>query len=340
MIARTTAVCVLCSAMAWSTHAAEPAWQPMLGDLPKTEKAGFGGLCGLCVDHATGAVIVNISDRGFYRSTDGAKTFHRVSDTQPKGRTEEPGCLLLDPTGKTKTLVSALVYGAPISTSTDGGTTWKAMHGKSSHVDWCAVDWTDPDRKFVLALKHEAGGLLILSRDGGASFTDVGKGYGTGWVFDAKTAVVAEAKSKDRPKPNLVRTTDAGQTWSPCGAYSPVGTGSAQALPKWHDGTLYWLVDGGLIATTDAGESWKKVSDIKDGRYGSIFGKDAKQLFILTAAGVIESADAGSTWAKPIAAPKELKGVVGLTWLDYDPTSDALYLMKMGSDLFKLTRGK
>jgi photosystem II stability/assembly factor-like uncharacterized protein len=326
--------------MAWSTHAAEPAWQPMLGDLPKTEKAGFGGLCGLCVDHATGAVIVNISDRGFYRSTDGAKTFHRVSDTQPKGRTEEPGCLLLDPTGKTKTLVSALVYGAPISTSTDGGTTWKAMHGKSSHVDWCAVDWTDPDRKFVLALKHEAGGLLILSRDGGASFTDVGKGYGTGWVFDAKTAVVAEAKSKDRPKPNLVRTTDAGQTWSPCGAYSPVGTGSAQALPKWHDGTLYWLVDGGLIATTDAGESWKKVSDIKDGRYGSIFGKDAKQLFILTAAGVIESADAGSTWAKPIAAPKELKGVVGLTWLDYDPTSDALYLMKMGSDLFKLTRGK
>lgn len=120
----------------------QPEWQALLGDLPKAEKAGFGGLCGVCVDRATSAVVINISDRGFYRSTDGGRTFRRISDTQPKGRTEEPGCLLLDPTGKTKTLLTALVYGAPIGISTDGGATWKAMHGKSSHIDWCAVDWT------------------------------------------------------------------------------------------------------------------------------------------------------------------------------------------------------
>jgi hypothetical protein len=29
-----------------------------------------------------------------------------------------------------------------------------------------------------------------------------------------------------------------------------------------------------------------------------------------------------------------------LTRLEYDPTRDALYVMKMGSDLFKLRRGK
>src|SRR5262249_24588298 len=211
----------------------------------------------------------------------------------------------VDGTGKTKTLVTALVYGAPVSTSSDGGATWKVMHGKSSHVDWCAVDWTDPDRKFVLALKHESGGMLIASRDGGASFAEIGKGYGTGWVFDGKTAVVAEAKTKDRPRPNLMRTTDAGRTWKPCGAYNPVGTGSAEALPKWRDGTLYWLVDGGLIATTDAGESWKKMSEIKEGRYGPIFGKDAKQMFVLTNAGINETTDGGATWGKPIAPPKE-----------------------------------
>jgi hypothetical protein len=28
-----------------------------------------------------------------------------------------------------------------------------------------------------------------------------------------------------------------------------------------------------------------------------------------------------------------------LLWLDYDPRHDVLYLMKMGSDLFKLPRG-
>jgi photosystem II stability/assembly factor-like uncharacterized protein len=212
------------------------------------------------------------------------------------------------------------------------------MDAKSSHVDWCAVDWTDPDLKFVLTLKHEAGGLLMASRDGGTTFTEVGKGYGSGWVFDGQTAVVAEAKNKDRPKPNLVRTTDGGKTWQPCGEYSPVGRESAQALPKWHDGSLYWLVEGALIASADKGATWKKVGDVKDGRYGPVFGKDAKHLFVLTGAGVVESTDGGATWAKPVAVPRDLKGVGGLTWLEYDPKNDVLYLMKMGSDLFKLSR--
>jgi hypothetical protein len=34
------------------------------------------------------------------------------------------------------------------------------LDNKSLHIDWCAVDWTTPDLKFVLALKHESGGLL------------------------------------------------------------------------------------------------------------------------------------------------------------------------------------
>lgn len=320
--------------------AEDPVWQAMLGDLAKSEKAGFHGLCGICVDHASGDVFINLSDKGFYRSTDGAKSFKRISDTQPKGRTEEPGCFLIDPTGKSKKLVTALVYGAPIGVSTDGGATWKMMDAKSSHVDWCAVDWTDPEMKFVLALLHEKGGLLIASQDGGKTFSEVGKNYGTGWIFDNQTAVVAEARTRDRPKPNLVRTTDGGKTWKPCGEYSPVGVNSAQALPKWHDGALYWLVDGALILTADKGETWKKVCDLKDGRYGPIFGKDSKHMFVLTGAGIVETTDAGAIWSKPIAPPRDLKGVGGLTWFDYDPRSDALYLMKMGSDLFKLARGK
>lgn len=341
MAIRVLSAAALLTLLCQATPAADdPSWQAMLGDLPKIEKAGSFNLCGICVDHANGDVFINLSDKGFYRSTDGAKTFKRLSDTQPKGRTEEPGCFLIDPTGKSKKMVTALVYGSPISVSTDSGVTWKMMNGKSAHVDWCAVDWTDPEMKFVLTLLHEKGGLLISSQDGGVSFTEVGKNYGTGWIFDNQTAVVAEAKTKDRPKPNLVRTTDGGKTWKPCGEYSPVGINSAQALPKLFEGTLYWLVDGSLIATTDKGETWKKVCDLKDGRYGPIFGKDAKQMFVLTGAGIVETTDGGATWSKPIAAPKEMKGVGGLTWLEYDPKSDSLYLMKMNSDLYKLSRGK
>ena len=37
-------------------------------------------------------------------------------------------------------------------------------------------------------------------------------------------------------------------------------------------------MDGAFIRSTDAGKTWNKLSDIKDGRYGPIFGKDAKQI--------------------------------------------------------------
>jgi hypothetical protein len=320
--------------------AAAADWQPIVTDLLKREKTGFGGLCGVVVDHQSGDLWVNLSDRGMFHSSDHGKTWKRVSDTQPKGRTETPGCWLLDPMGKGGKMVTSLVYGSAIAVSPDRAATWMYLDNKSVHIDWCAMDWTDPDVKFVLALKHEAGGLLLASTDSGKSFVEVGKGYGTGWVFDSQTAVVARTKSKGTLKPNLLRTTDGGKTFKSCGDYSPVGRNSAQALPKWRAGTLYWLTDEGLIATINNGETWKKLGEIKDAQYGPIFGKDETQMFVLTKAGVVESTDGGATWSKPLAPPKEMKGIGGLSWLEYDPKNDMLYLMKMGSDLYRLAREK
>jgi len=335
-IMKTIAFSLVLLALGTSVFAADPEWKPIVTDLLKSEKTGYGGLCGMVVDHNTGDLWVNLSDRGMYHSADRGKTWKRVSETQPKGRTETPGCCLLDPTGKSSTMVTALVYGAPINVSADKAATWKEFDKKSAHIDWCAVDWTDPERKFVLALKHEQGGLLMVSNDGGKTFTDVGKGHGTGWIFDNQTAVVARARSKD--KPSLLRTTDGGKTFKSCGEYNPVGRESAQALPKWRDGTLYWLTDEGIITTTDKGETWKKIGEVKDAQYGPIFGKDAKHMFVLTKAGVVESTDGGATWSKPLAPPKDMKGIGGLSWLEYDPKNDVIYLMKMTSDLYRLDR--
>ncbi len=316
-------------------------WQPIATALLKSEKTGYGGLCGVVVDHQTGDLWINLSDRGMFRSSDQGKSWKRVSDAQPKGRTETPGCWLIDPTGLSKKMVTALVYGSPMAVSTDQAVTWKYLDNKSSHIDWCAVDWTDADMKFVLALKHESGGLLLVSRDAGKTFVEVGKGYATGWIFDGQTAVVATAVSRDSPKGKLLRTTDAGKTFMPCGDYSPVGRASSQALPKWHAGKLYWLVDDGLIVTDDEGVTWKKIGAVKDALYGPIFGKDANHLFVLAKAGVLESTDGGATWSKPLATPKDMRGGVGgLTWLEYDPTHNVLYLMRMGTDLYRLSRGQ
>jgi hypothetical protein len=303
-------------------------WTPVTQDLLKEAKPGYGGLCGVVVDRATGEVIVNVSDRGLYRSTDQGKTWAPLGKPF-KGRTEWPGCLMLDPTGGKK-LISALVYGAPILVSTDRGETATFLDKKSAHVDWFAADWAGG--QFYLTLKHESGDLLLVSRDGGKSFDEVGKGYGPAWIFDDKTAVVAQAKSKTNPAPKLLRTTDAAKTFEPVGDYH------AKALPQWYDGALYWLVDGALLRTKDQGKTWEKRGAIKDGRMGPIFGKSADHVLVLTGAGVVESRDGGATWGKAIAPPREMKGVSTLSWLAYDASHDTIYVMKMTSELYRLSR--
>ena len=331
---------MLCWCLSTGLVAEEPVWQPKVTPLLKQEKTGFGGLCGLVVNHKTGEVWINLSDRGMFHSADQGQTWKRVSEAQPTGRTETPGCWLLDPTGQSSKMVTALVYGSPIAVTSDQAVTWKFLDGKSSHVDWCAVDWSTSEPRFILTLKHEADGLLLSSTDGGKSFREVGTGFGTGWIFDGKTAVVSQVKTKDGPAPRLVRTTNAGQTFQPSGDFHPVGIGSAQALPKWQDGKLYWLTDSGLIVTSDQGQTWENRGLIKDALYGPIFGKSPRHMFVLTRGGVVESHDGGKAWSAPLAAPKAMQGIGGLSWLEYDPQHDMLYLMKMGSDLYQLTRAK
>jgi len=307
-------------------------WEQVTVDLLKSEKTGYGGLCGLLVDHLTGTVFIDLSDRGLCCSTDQGKTWKPTSQIIVKGRTEWPGCLMFDPTGKSQRMISAFVYGAPIGVSADHGKTWDFMNSRSSHIDWCAANWDEPDLKFLLALKHESGDLLIGPRHGGKSFEDVGKGYGPAWVFDAKTAVVAETKTKSRPKPRLLRTDDAGTTFKPVGEYS------TRALPRWRGNTLYWIVDNGLIASTDTGKTWKILGELKDGRFGPVFGKDDNQMFVLTGSGIVESRDGGANWSKPLEMPKEVKTGSPLTWIEYDPVNNNLYGMKMGSQLYRYVR--
>jgi photosystem II stability/assembly factor-like uncharacterized protein len=314
---------LLTTLLAGASSAAD--WEPITTDLIAKEKPGYGGLSGIVVDHANGNIYVCLSDRGVFRSTDKGKTWERFGKDAFKGRTEWPGCFQIDPTGKSKRFLIALVYGAPIMVG-DGGD-WKTLAKESSHVDYAAVDWSDPEMKFILTVKHESDGKLLLSDDGGKTFREVGKGYGAAWIFDNKTALIAEVKTKE-----LLRTTDGGKT------FASVGKHEIKTLPKWHDGAVYWLMDGALYRTTDKGEKWDKLGNVKDARYGPIFGKDAKQLFVLTGTGVAESIDGGMTWATPLALPKDFKGVSALTWLEYDPASDTLYLMKMGSELYKLSR--
>ena len=67
-------------------------WEKVTDNLAKKEKAGYGGLCGITIDHSNGHIYLNVSDKGIYRSTDQGSSFSLFSN-EVKGRTEWP-CLL------------------------------------------------------------------------------------------------------------------------------------------------------------------------------------------------------------------------------------------------------
>jgi hypothetical protein len=104
-------------------------------------------------------------------------------------------------------------------------------------------------------------------------------------------------------------------------------------------GCVFLLVEGKGVYCSGFGancfkpvnETWKEVCRLKTG--------DAKHRFKLTRAGILESTDGGATWSKPIPLPRDFK-ISKQTWVNYDAKHDLLYLIKKGSDLYKLARGK
>lgn len=110
-------------------------WQAIPAGRVTDQKPGYGGLSGVVVDHATGDVYLCVSDLGLFRSKDQGKTWERLDGVPPKGRTEWPGCLLIDPTGKSKRVVLARVYGGPIAVGDLDSGKWYNLGDKSSHID-------------------------------------------------------------------------------------------------------------------------------------------------------------------------------------------------------------
>jgi hypothetical protein len=80
-------------------------------------------------------------------------------------------------------------------------------------------------------------------------------------------------------------------------------------------------------------ETWNEVCDHAQKL------SDSRHRFVLTDSGIKESTDGGATWLKPIPLPRDFV-VTAEAWVEYDARNDAVYLMKKGSDLYKLARGK
>src|SRR5207248_1183494 len=95
----------------------------------------------------------------------------------------------------------------------DGGSTFKQM-GDVTHDDVVSVDFTDTDRKTLLAGGHETTQKLWLSVDSGQNWEDIGPrlpssaGWSSDpWIIDTNTFLVGVNQG-------IYRSEDAGKTWN------------------------------------------------------------------------------------------------------------------------------
>ncbi len=311
---------VLC-ALATSAFAAE--WVNISDGVTSQLKPGYGGpTAGVTVDRASGDVYFVVSDLGLWKSSDHGQTFARVDDKNIGGRCETGWALNFDPAGKR--LFCFMIYGSSALT-TDGGKTW--AKSKTSHLDFGAVDWEDTGKR-LLALRHESGGVLTTSDDGGATWRDLGKGFSGLGVFDRKTFVATTEKVR-----GIFHSTDAGATWTQVSTNTPIA-----AVPVVFKGVGYWATGKGILVSKDKGATWTEAGAPVDATFGPYFGKDALHFVVVGKSGFHETRDGGKTWQ--LAAPLPAGYGAGRVGPNYawDPNANIFYASTMTKATFKYER--
>ncbi|MCX5675266.1 MAG: sialidase family protein [Planctomycetota bacterium] len=284
-------------------------------------KPGYAGpTAGIAVDRASGDVFLVINDQGLYRSGDRGATWARCDEKTVGGRCETGFGIDADPAGKR--LAVFVVYGSSALTL-DGGATW--IKSKLSHIDAVASDWTDCCS--LVALRHESGGTIALSGDGGQTWKDLGKGFKGVGLFDARTLVATKEKEG-----GIFRSTDGGENWSRVSDLNPSGLAM-----RTFRGAGYWVSDAGLLVSKDKGATWAVQGAPLKMVQGPYFGKDESHIVVLTKEGFQETADGGKTWnvAAPLPPDTTADRMTTCAW---DVKANLFYVSRMTKPAYKFER--
>ncbi len=319
---------LLLSALVSSAFAGE--WVNISDPVTTQLKPGYGGpTAGVVADRVSGDVFMVVSDLGLWRSGDHGATFARCDEKNIGGRCETGWALQADPAGKR--LACFMIYGDSAMT-TDGGKTWAKF--KTSHLDFGAVDFADTGRRLV-AIRHESGGMLTTSDDGGATWRDLEKGFSGCGVFDHTTFVATKEKA-----PGIFRSIDAGATWTQVFTTTP-----AAAVPVVFKGIGYWCDGHGVLVSSDKGATWNRGAPVNQDKpysmiYGPIFGDSEQRYVVVGGAGFLETTDGGRTFS--LAAPLPADFTVNRVGANYawDAKADIFYASTMTKPTFKYDRSK
>lgn len=277
-------------------------------------------------------VIAGVGSKGLWSTVDGGKTWKSLGTGAGSDPiTHRLSSVAYDPKDSSIFWESG-IYGSNggVYSTKDGGTTFKQL-GTITHNDSVSVDFSDPDRKTLIAGGHEQSLKLWHSSNGGQNFADIGAALGSGsaactstLVIDAKTYLVG---CNGSGPVGIYRTSDGGTS------FTHIVDKAVNVQPLWaSDGTIYWTIEqGGMYTSSDLGQHFTVHGDstvaaavlaptslveLPDGRI-VVLGKDHLQI----------TADKGATF-KAIGQPLPLSGggYGGLSGVTYSAQTKTMFI--------------
>jgi hypothetical protein len=295
-----------CADPAPNVTAPPAAWANSTGNL-----AGMASECGnlglVSANRCSNMVIAGVAKAGLWGTEDGGKSWSKLGTGAGSATiTNRISAVVYDPDHPGTFWESGIYNGGGVYKTTDNGKSF-AQVGDVTHNDSVSIDFSEPDRKTMLAGPHEAPSKLFRSTDSGKTWSDVGTSLPGSAGFCTATQVL-------NPTNLLVGCTDGGVFRSTNGTtWTSVGSKGVSAQPLWaRDGIIYWLgTQGGVNVSTDQGQHFTQTVDasvapaivgpaypaeLPDGRI-VVIGRDHLQI----------SSDKGVTW-KPIGQPLPYPG--------------------------------
>ena len=292
-----------------------------------------GGCAGTVVNRLNGDVMVNMVGNGLWKSADQGQTWTRLDGGVISGRGECGWSVQVDQNDPKRVAVFSLDGDAGY---TIDGTHWKKFTSLGRNWDFGSVDWADPTAKVILAGKHESGGEVYQSADGGTTWTKLPIVMDPVKKMDECMIGVMNASTFIYSYGNGIhRSTDGGTTWNQVSELQP-----RSKIPAHFKKSHYLCTSKGLIASSDAGATWQIQGESVDLWQGPFFGADEKTMVAAGPQGIYKTTTAGKNWTKVSGLRPNVNQNFSFAtkWFgsySWDPVKDVIYATAMAHPAFK-----
>lgn len=172
-----------------------------------------------------------------------------------------------------------------------------------TEVDFGGLDTPMPEIWWITG----AGGALLLSEDGGQTWTSHDSGVAV--TLDDAFFVTLDEGWVVGDRGTLLQTTDGGQSWTP----QPSGTDARLRRIHFADAHVGWIVgdEGTILYTDDGGSNWTPQTSGTFFRLYDVEPIDALHAWVVGDSGtLLRTIDGGQTWnAEPSGTSNALLGV-------------------------------